>query len=243
MLNDKKIDWLHYGSAGLVFLVSFLVYNWTKAPTLSFWDCGEFVACAATLGIPHPPGAPLYVIIGRLFTLLPVSDDIAVRVNLVSVISSAFTAMVGYLIVHRLVDHWTKEKTEWQFRIWKYVGGISGGLTLAFSRTLWSSAVEAEVYGLAMLFTLLIMYLGILWWQRPSETRGNQYLILAAYLGVLGTALHMTVFLALPPVMLLVLLSDQEKRKDWRIWVSGFILLLVVASLDLFLLSLGVWTV
>ncbi|HEU4437087.1 MAG TPA: DUF2723 domain-containing protein, partial [candidate division Zixibacteria bacterium] len=189
-----------------------------------------------------PPGAPLYVIIGRFFTLLPISDDIAVRVNLVSVISSAFTAMVGYLIVHRLVDHWTKDKTEWPIRIWKYVGGISGGLTLAFSRTFWSSAVEAEVYGLAMLFTLLIVYLGILWWLRPSEARGNQYLILAAYLGVLGTALHMTVFLALPPVMLLVLLADEEKRKDWRIWISGLVLLLVVASLDMFLLSLALWT-
>jgi len=243
MPNGKKIDWLHYGSAGLVFLVSFLVYNWTKAPTISFWDCGEFVASAAILGVPHPPGAPLYILIGRFFTLLPISGDIAVRVNLISVISSAFAAMVGYLIVHRLVDWWTKDKTEWQFRIWKYVGGISGGLTLAFSRTFWSSAVEAEVYGLAMLFTLLILYLGILWWQRPSETRGNQYLILAAYLGILGTALHMTVFLALPPVMLLVLLADEEKRKDWRIWVSGVVLLLVVASLDMFLISLGLWTV
>lgn len=242
MLNDKKIDWLHYGSAGLVFLVSYLVFNWTKAPTISFWDCGEFIASAAILGIPHPPGAPLYVLIGRLFTLLPISPDPGVRVNLISVITSAFAVMIGYLIVHRLVDHWTKEKTEWHFRIWKYVGGISGGLTLAFSRTFWSSAVEAEVYGLAMLVTLLILYLGILWWQRPSEVRGNQYLILAAYLGILGTALHMTVFLALPPVMLLILLSDEEKRKDWRIWVSGLVLLLVVASLDLFLISLAVWT-
>ena len=81
MANDRKVDWLHYGSAGLVFLVSYLVFNWTKAPTISFWDCGEFIACAAILGVPHPPGAPLYVLIGRLFTLLPVSDDIAVRVR------------------------------------------------------------------------------------------------------------------------------------------------------------------
>ncbi len=242
MLNDKKVDWLHYGAAGLVFLVSYLVFNWTKAPTISFWDCGEFVACAAILGIPHPPGSPLHVLIAHIFTKLPIASDIAVRVNIVSVISSAFAAMIGYLIVHRLVDYWTKDKTEWPFRIWKYVGGISGGLTLAFSRTFWSSAVEAEVYGLAMLLTLLIMYLGILWWLRPSEKRGNQYLILAAYLGILGVAVHMTVFLALPPVMLLVLLSDEEKRKDWRIWVSGLVLLLVVASLDLFLWALGIWT-
>jgi tetratricopeptide (TPR) repeat protein len=242
MLNDRKIDWLHYGSAGFVALASFLVFNWTKAPTISFWDCGEFIACAAILGIPHPPGAPLYVILGKLFTMLPLSPDLAVRVNLISVITSALTAMVGYLIVHRLLDCWTKDKTEWYYRIWKYVGGVSGGLTLAFSRAFWSSAVEAEVYGLAMLMTLLIVYLGLLWWRRPSEQRGNQYLILAAYIGILGTAVHMTVFLALPPVMLLVLLSDPDKRRDWRIWISGAVLMLVVASLDMFLISLAAWT-
>jgi len=240
-ISEKKIDWLHYGSAGFVFLASFLVFNWTKAPTVSFWDCGEFIACAAILGIPHPPGSPLDVLIAYLFTKLPIAADIAVRVNLVSVLSSAFTAMVGYLIVHRLTDYWTKEKSEWYFQIWKYIGGVSGGLTLAFSRTFWSSAVEAEVYGLAMLMTLLIVYLGILWWQRPSEARGNQYLILAAYIGVLGSAVHMTVFLALPPVMLLVFISDPEKRTDWRLWVSGAVLLFAVASLDMFLVSLTVW--
>src|SRR3990172_3418929 len=99
MPNDKKINWPHYGSAGLVFLVSYLVFNWTKAPTISFWDCGEFIACAAILGIPHPPGSPLHVLIAHIFTKLPIASDIAVRVNLVSVISSAFAAMVGYLIV------------------------------------------------------------------------------------------------------------------------------------------------
>ncbi len=243
MLNGRKIDWLHYGSAGLVFLVSFLVFNWTKAPTVSFWDCGEFIAAAAILGVPHPPGAPLYVVLAKLFTMLPIASDIAVRVNMISVLTAAFTATVGYLIVHRLLDYWVRDKREWYYQIWKYIGGISGGLTLAFSRTFWSSAVEAEVYGLAMLMTLLIVYLGILWWQRPSEQRGNQYLILAGYLGILGTAVHMTVFLAFPALMLLVLLSDSEKRTDWRIWVTGAVLLFVVASLDMFLFSLAVWTV
>ena len=113
--NEKKIDWLHYGSAAFVFLASFLVFNWTKAPTVSFWDCGEFIACAAILGIPHPPGSPLDVLIAYLFTKLPIAADIAVRVNLVSVVTSALTAMVGYLIVHRLIDYRMKEKREWYF--------------------------------------------------------------------------------------------------------------------------------
>ncbi len=242
--GERKIDWIHYASAGFVFLASFLVFNWTKAPTVSFWDCGEFIACAAILGIPHPPGSPLDVIIAYLFTKLPIAADIAVRVNLVSVISSAFTAMVGYLIVHRLSNYWLKEKPEWYFQIWKYIGGVSGGLTLAFSRTFWSSAVEAEVYGLAMLLTLLIVYLGILWWQRPSEGRGNQYLILAAYLAVLGSAVHMTVYLALPPILLLVFLADPDKRRDWRFWVTGAVLvLLAMGDIENFLVALAAWSI
>lgn len=244
MLNGKKTDWLHYGSAGVVFLVSYLVFNWTKAPTISFWDCGEFVACAAILGIPHPPGNALHVLIARLFTLFPFSPDLAVRVNVISVISSAFAAMMGYLIVHRLISHWVKEKPEWYYQMWKYVGGISGGLTLAFSNTFWSSAVEAEVYGHAMFLTLLIPYLGILWWERRGEARANQFLVMIAYLAAIGSAVHPTVYLALPPVMLLLLLSDPEIRKDWRMWVTGGVIYLpAMGWFGSFLLVLGIWLV
>ncbi|MDP6456339.1 MAG: DUF2723 domain-containing protein, partial [Candidatus Marinimicrobia bacterium] len=83
--------------AGGVFLVSFLIYFDTMASTLSYWDCGEFIATSYILGVPHPPGSPLYLIIGRLFSLIPFSDDIAFRVNLISPLVSSLAVMFLYL--------------------------------------------------------------------------------------------------------------------------------------------------
>ena len=85
--------------AGIIFLVSFLVYYDTMAPTVSFWDCGEFIATSHTLGVPHPPGSPLFLIIGRVFSMIPFSPDIAFRVNLISVFVSALAVMLLYLII------------------------------------------------------------------------------------------------------------------------------------------------
>src|SRR4030066_1451002 len=89
-----------------VFLVSFIVYWLTLAPTVSFWDCGEFVACSYFFGIPHPPGAPLFILIGRLFTLLPFFEQIALRTNILSALGSASSVVVAYLIILKLVSRW-----------------------------------------------------------------------------------------------------------------------------------------
>jgi len=96
---DRTNAWLAIG----VLLVSFVFYALTVMHSFSFWDCGEFVACAYTLGIPHPPGTPLFVLIGRIFSMIPFVEDISYRINYLSVISSAFTAMFSYLLIVRVV--------------------------------------------------------------------------------------------------------------------------------------------
>ncbi|RMI01026.1 MAG: DUF2723 domain-containing protein, partial [Calditrichaeota bacterium] len=90
---------------GFVFLFSLIVYFQTMAPTASFWDCGEFIACSYKLAVPHPPGAPLYLLVGRVFTLIPAEliENIGKRVNLISVLSSAVTILLLYLIIAHLV--------------------------------------------------------------------------------------------------------------------------------------------
>ena len=85
--------------AFLTFLLSWIVYMNTIAPTVSFWDCGEFIATSYTLGVPHPPGSPLYLLLGRVFSLLPIGNDIAYRVNLMSPLASALAVMFLFLII------------------------------------------------------------------------------------------------------------------------------------------------
>jgi len=99
MSKDSKIF------AGVAFLLSFIVYFRTMAPTVSFWDCGEFAACSYIMGVPHPPGTPLFLLIGRAFTFIP-WRDIAFRTNLISVFSSAFTISILFLIIVRFIQEW-----------------------------------------------------------------------------------------------------------------------------------------
>src|SRR5512145_2254546 len=96
----------HRISAGIVFLISSVIFLMTVAPTLSFWDCGEFITSAVTLGIPHPPGAPFFQLIGRVFSLLPIPIDLGARVNLLSTFSSSFTVLFVYLTTMRLFRIW-----------------------------------------------------------------------------------------------------------------------------------------
>jgi Protein of unknown function (DUF2723). len=81
----------------LIFIVTFIVYFDTMAPTVSYWDCGEFIAVSHTLGVPHPPGSPFFLLMGRIFSMLPFNDDIAFRVNVISPLVSALAVMLLYI--------------------------------------------------------------------------------------------------------------------------------------------------
>ena len=99
---DQK-HFYHRIFASSVFVISFTVYFLTLAPTTSFWDCGEFISCAYTLGIPHPPGAPFYLLLGRIFSIIPWAADIGLRVNIISALASALTVTLTYLIIAKLI--------------------------------------------------------------------------------------------------------------------------------------------
>jgi tetratricopeptide (TPR) repeat protein len=226
-----------------VFLASFVVYLKTMAPTASFWDCGEFVACSYILGVAHPPGTPLFVMIGRIFTLIPLFGEIAARVNFISVISSSLSVWLGYLLIVKLVGSWQKTEPTLWMKIAKYVGAVSGSLFLAFSTTYWSNAVEAEVYGTSMFLMLLILYLALIWMEKRATPRGTKILILMGYLGLLSLGIHLTTFIVMPAVFLLVILVDRERLLDWRFWVTGIVLFMVMHSVEPFLLAIGIWFV
>ncbi len=216
--NIKKIDHINLASAVFVWVGSFVVYSMTVAPTLSFWDCGEFIAASYILGVPHPPGTPLYILLGRIFSIIPFVDDIAVRINYLSVISSSFTALFGYFIIVRVLKALIPKQTENNDRFGKiliYGGGISGAFFTAFSFTNWINSVEAEVYGLAMLLLTAIVLLSLKYCEERNSASRSKYLLLIFFLAFAGIGVHMTTFLVIPAMALLFILNSKAKGKDF----------------------------
>ena len=130
------------------FFASFGVYIYTLAPTVSLWDCGEFIASSVTLGVPHPPGAPFYLLIGRFFSMIPFAADIAFRVNIIAALSSALTILLLYLIIVLLAKEFYGEPETLEKKVILYGSGMIGALTFAFTETFWFNATEAEVYSI-----------------------------------------------------------------------------------------------
>ena len=152
---NNLTGWVAFGIA----LVTYLL---TVERTASFWDCGEFIACSFKLQVPHPPGAPLFLLIGRLFSMLALGDvtQVAYWVNMVSVLSSAFTILFLFwtitLLGRKLLDKKDEELTTGD-TLALMGAGLVGALAYTWSDSFWFSAVEAEVYGLSSFFTAIVI--------------------------------------------------------------------------------------
>nr|MBN2277783.1 DUF2723 domain-containing protein [candidate division Zixibacteria bacterium] len=209
---------------GLVLIFSLIVYQLTVAPTLSYWDCGEFIACSHILGIPHPPGSPLFIVIGRIFSVLPLVSDICMRINLISVITSAIAVLFGYLSVVRMIRFWHNDMSAdgWS-RIITYLGGVTGALFMAFSTTYWGNAVEAEVYGMSLMLMTIILWLMLKYYNVRGTMEGTRIIILACYLALLGVAVHLTTFLIMPVAAIFFILKKDSPPKAWIILCCLFV--------------------
>ncbi len=216
---------VHRVGAAAVLLISLGMFLKTVAPTVSFWDCGEFIACSYILGVPHPPGSPLYLLMGRLFTFLPIGSDPAFPVNLMSVISSALAVMFIYLITVRLIlltrEGQAGGVTEAQ-GVWGelpvVVGGATAALMLAFSNTFWFNAVEAEVYGFSIMLMVMAVWLGMRWMERSGQPGSRRLLFFAAYLMGLAGGLHLLCLLTVPTLLILIWFEDRELLKEPKVW-------------------------
>ena len=211
--------------AAAVFFIVFLIYFKTAAPTTSFWDCGEFIATSYILGVPHPPGAPFYTLLGRTFSMLPLSGEIAFRVNLMSVFSAAATVLLIYLCVVRLLCIWLHPQNGTD-QLAILTGGAVAALSTAFSTSFWSNATEAEVYGLSMCITLLAFWLALRWDDTRKDRNSDRLLILIAYLFGLGAGVHLQCLLTVPGILILLFTDLMEDRpfKDQVLMVIGLIL-------------------
>jgi hypothetical protein len=201
---------VHWGLAIFVTLVAFLTYLRTMASTTSFWDCGEFIACSKILGVIHPPGAPLYLLIGRLFTMLPVFKDIGMRVNLFSVLIGAATVTFTYLAIVQLVRRWKGDPKTWEERLSLYGGGALGAMAFAFTDSFWFNAVEAEVYAFSMLFTSIVVWLALAWEEQSQKASSMVLILFIFYLFALAFGVHLLNFLVFPFVLLIAFFHDNQ---------------------------------
>jgi len=195
-------------TAALSFLISLVVYTMTVAPDTSFWDCGEFIACSYRLAIPHPPGAPFYLLMGRFFSMLPLGE-VAFRVNMFSVISSAFTILFLHLIIVNLVREYMDRLKGFRSYI-PSIAGMVGALTFAFTESFWFNAVEAEVYAQSMFFSSIIVWLALYWTEKHEEPGNERYLILATYLMGLAMGVHILNALIIPTIVMFIYYKRYE---------------------------------
>ena len=225
------------------FLTSLAVYTRTIAPTVPFWDGGEFIAASYILGIPHPPGSPLYILIGRLFTMLPdLGMGIAWLVNFSSCLFSALAVTSVYLVVVKAVTlNRDRDGLTGYESVVVCCSALTGALLLAFSDTFWFNAVEAEVYALSMLIMMVCTWVILHWIENHEQSGSERYLFLVAYLAFLGIAVHMFTMLILPAAFLSVVYTDRVIRSNRKLIllcaVMGLILFSVVASIDVFFLA------
>jgi Protein of unknown function (DUF2723) len=189
--------------AGFVFLVSLVVYIKTLSDTVVFWDVGEFIAATYLMQVPHPPGSPLFLIIAKVFAMLPTAHDPAVRVHLVSPFASAFTAAFLYLSIVKLVLLWREKPSTMIDKMSVYGSAAIGALSLTFSPTFWFNAEEAEVYGMSMLFVGMITYLSLRWNERANEPGNEMYILFISYLIGLSTGVHLLSLLVIFPFMMI----------------------------------------
>ncbi|KAB2908103.1 MAG: DUF2723 domain-containing protein [Ignavibacteriales bacterium] len=203
-------------AAAIVFFISFFVLWSTVQPSVSFWDCGEFIAASYSLQVPHPPGAPFFLLVGRVFSMIPFVDNLGLRVNMVSVLSSALSIFFLYLIIVKIIENYRGKVANNTFEaVTTIVAAACGALSFSFSDTFWFNAVEAEVYAASTVLYAAIMYLIMLWNEKADEPGSERYLVFLAYLIGLSIGVHLMSVLAMVPVVMIITfrkyLNNQEE--------------------------------
>jgi hypothetical protein len=235
-MNFQKLNNI---TGWIIGLVACAVYVLTMEPTGSLWDTGEFISCAYKLGIPHPPGAPLFILLGRLFTLFT-PGDAAIGVNLLSALSSGFTIMfLFWTITHfgrRLVQK-DNEELQGNQLFTVMAAGVVGALAYTFSDSFWFSAVEGEVYALSSLFTAVVFWMILKWEHEDSKagdddrkrTVAERWIVLIFFMMGLSIGVHLLNLLTLPAIVMVYYF--RRYKPTWKGGTIAFIIGCVITGL------------
>jgi hypothetical protein len=227
---------LHRTIALFILSVSTIQFMMTAQPSVSFWDAGEISAATYALQIPHPPGEPLFSLVGRIFYLLPLPGNIGFRINLLSVLSSSLAVMLLYLVAVRLIEIYKgrKAQTTWD-ALSTYISAGIGALAFSFSDTLWFNAVESEVFAASTFLFALMIWLMLVWYEKADSPNSWKYVLLIAYLIGLSIGVHLMSILAIVTVVMVIVLrkyiADYNYCKKTSYIFIGHVLLLLFIAL------------
>jgi len=203
-MNFKKINNI---TGWVIFIIATAVYFMTMEATVSFWDCGEFLSTAYKLEVGHSPGAPLFMMLGRLFSLFATSkENVAICINAMSAIMSSLTIMfLFWTITHfakKLIVKSDSEEISQSNLIAIMGAGIVGALAYTFSDTFWFSAVEGEVYATSSFFTAIVFWAILKWEHAAEHPHADRWLILIFYLMGLSIGVHLLNLLTIPAIIM-----------------------------------------
>ena len=219
------------------FAIALITYTLTVEPTMSFWDCGEYIATAAKLEVGHPPGAPLFQMIGAFFAMFAIDKEhIALMVNMTSVVSSAFTILFLFwsssMILKKIIGSYNEINKDNSIVI--LGSSLVGALAYTFSDSFWFNAVEAEVYAMASLLIALLLWLGLRWEQEMNTPRGDRWLLIISLVIGLSFGVHFMALLTIPAIGFLYFFKNYK-----TVTVKNFIIAnVVVISILLFIFKM-----
>lgn len=234
-MNYKRIERI---IGAVVYLLSVIVLFKTVQPSVSFWDCGEVSAAAYGMQIPHPPGSPFMTLMGRFFSMLPTADNMGLRINYLSVITSGLTILMLYLIIVKLIENYKgREYSNLNDALFTYISAAIGALAFSFSHSFWFNGTESEIYALNTTIFAAIVYFGMVWNEKADEPDSVKYLFLIAYLTGVSTTLRMFAILAIITVVMIIMyrkyVTDEQAIKETGYIFMGHIGILLIIALYL----------
>ena len=234
-MTDKLFKKLNISFGWLAFLIAAVVYMLTIEPTVSFWDCGEFISSSNKLEVGHPPGAPFFMIIARFFAMFASGpEQVALMVNAFSGIVSAFTIMFLYWSIAYFAKKMIAPDGEYNVGKTIAIIGASmvGALVYTFSDTFWFSAVEGEVYAFSSFFTAIVFWAILKWSESKDETQASRWILLISLLVGMSIGVHLLNLLTIPAIAFVFY------YKKYKPSILGFI---ITTAASLFIVAMIMW--
>jgi len=227
-----------------VFAIATLVYFLTLEPTASWWDCGEYIATAYKLQVGHPPGAPLFQLLGRFFSLFAFDnvENVAFMINIMSALSSSFTILFLFWSITMLAKKlYVKSADDVMAKgdAWAVLGaGVVGSLAYAFSDSFWFSASEGEVYAMSSFLTAVVFWAILRWEEVADKRHGFRWILLIAYIIGLSIGVHLLNLLAIPAIVYVYYFK--KYKFSYKGFITAGILSILILAIIMYLMIPGI---